>query len=411
MGVRVLSFVWKSLRYRPTRSLIALLQAALGALVVTLALALAFAQGRAATSSSDLTMLTAGNNSGGGHQFIWTFLPNDLPKLQQLAPDVQQLEVVGGEVYFYIEVGQARYRLFSNETTGPNYARLTGLKLLHGSYFTRKEMEAEARVAVISANLAQALFGREDAVGKTMKLDENIPGLRPEPYRIIGISEAAGADPNGIARPLFTPRSGVKSPVEAMKLLVLARPGRLTEAKAQLLSAAQQLYRDNYDLKVLRDEGKAGFYYSAVDDQLGDGTRFVNLPLLRSYYAIAALTLTVSGLGVLSALLVGIHERTRELGLRRAIGATRGQIVASLLLETLLTTLAGSLIGVLLAVVLVSPLNGLFGALLPHAQLEVTPGLAAFIVGLFLGLNLLFGLVPALLSTRMRPTEALRTLG
>ena len=407
----MLSFVWKTLRYRPTRSVIALLQSALGAVVVTLALALAFAQGRAATSSSDLTMFTAGNSSGSGKQYIWTFRPIDLPKLQQLAPDVQQLEAVGGELYYYIAVGQARYRLAYNETTGPDYAKLTGLKLLHGSYFTRKDMDAQARVAVISANLAQALYGRENVVGETMTLDENIPGLRPEPYRVIGVSEAANPSASGIAKPLFTPRNASKGPVEAMKLLVLARPGRLTEAKAQLLSAAQQLYRDNPEVKVLTDEGKAGFFFSAVDDQLGDGTNAVNLPLLRSYFAIAALTLVVSALGVLSALLVSINERTRELGLRRAIGATRGQIVGGLLLETLLTTLAGSLIGVVLAFLLVPPLNGLFGTLLPDAQLKVTAGLALSVLGLFVGLSLLFGLLPALLSTRMRPTEALRTLG
>ncbi|WP_293911217.1 FtsX-like permease family protein [Deinococcus sp.] len=402
----MLSSVWTTLRAHPVRSVIALLQALVGAAVVTLALALAFAQGRSATFSQDLTLFGAGQIGTSGRLFVWLFMPSDLPRLMKLAPDVQQLEQVGGESYEYAEVGSARYRLAGFQQTGPEYAALTGLRLLHGTYFSAKDAQAQAHVAVISADLALLLFGQEDVVGRRFKLASDAAGRVPEPFRIVGVSEAATTGREGVARPVFTPRTSFP---EASKLIVLARPGRLSEAKAQLLVAAQQLYRHNTTLKPLLDDGKPGFYFGSVDDQYGQsGT--VNLPLLRSYYTIAALTLIVSSLGVLSALLVSVNERTRDIGMRRAIGATRGQIVTGLLLESSLTTLTGSLIGVGLAWLLAPVLNGTFSTLLGGATLAVTPGLGWSVMGLFLSLNLLFGLVPALSSTRIRPTEALRAL-
>jgi putative ABC transport system permease protein len=402
----VLDSTWKTLRARPVRSVIALLQALVGAVVVTLALALAFAQGRSATTSQDLTIFGAGQIGTSGRLFVWLFMPFDLPRLMKLAPDVQQLEQVGGESYVYAEVGSARYRLGGFQQTGPDYAALTGLKLRHGTYFSAKEAQEQAHVAVISADLALLLFGQEDVVGRRIKLTSDADGRVPEPFRIVGVSEAATTGREGVARPVFTPRTSFP---EASKLIVLARPGRLSEAKAQLLTAAQELYRHNTTLKPIIDLGDPGFYFSSVNDQYGDAGP-LNLPLLRSYYATAALTLIVSALGVLSALLVSVNERTRDIGMRRAIGATRGQIVAGLLLESSLTTLTGSLVGVGLAALLAPALNTVFSTLLGRAVLTVTPGLAASVLGLFVGLNLLFGLVPALSSTRIRPTEALRAL-
>lgn len=401
----MLSAAWTTLRARPVRSVIALLQALVGAAVVTLALALAFAQGRSANASSDLTVLTAGEHSDSGAVFVSLFLPADLPKLKQLAPDVSQLELLGGENFEHAEVGSARYRLSDSQQTGPDYAALTGLKLLHGSYFTKADAQKQAYVAVISANLATLLFGQEDVVGRSIKLASSADGRVPEPYRIVGVSEEARLGNAGIPRPVFTPRSGAP---EASALIVLARSGRLSEAKTQLLAAARTLYQSNPTLKTITDEGKAGFYFSSVND--GFGARTINLPLLRSYYAIAALTLIVSALGVLSALLVSVNERTRDIGMRRAIGATRGQIVTGLLLESSLTTLTGSLVGVGLAALLAPVLNDTFSTLPGGATLSVTPGLGWAVLGLFVGLNLLFGLVPALSSTRIRPTEALRAL-
>ena len=173
-----------------------------------------------------------------------------------------------------------------------------------------------------------------------------------------------------------------------------------------MLSAARSLYKNDPQIK---SQG-GGFYFTLVGNPFDSGSTGVNATL-RAFFAIAALTLTVSSLGVLASLLVSVGERTRELGLRRAIGATRGQIVQTLLLEATLTTLLGGLLGVLLAVLLAPALNTLFGSLLGGAVLAVSPALAAGVLGLFVGLSLLFGLVPALLGTRMRPTEARRMQG
>jgi putative ABC transport system permease protein len=408
----VLSSAWKSLRSRPTRTVIALLQALVGALVVTLALALAFTQDQAANTSSDLTILTAGFSTKTGSTSFSLFVPADLPKFQKLAPDVLKLDLLGYDYIESLAVGQNRYKLSSSKTTGPNYAAITGLKVLHGSYFNAQDVEKGRKVLVIAANTALALFGRENAVGETLNIVGNGGGPdsgKPLPYRVVGITEAARPNQDGIASPLIRPVAQTVTN-KASSVLMVARPGRLAQAKAQLLSAARQSYKNSNELKNATTGGKSGFFYSSLTNPFGVSAN-TNNTMLRAYFTIAALTLIVSSLGVLAALLVSVNERTRELGLRRAIGATRGQIGLSLLLETGLTTLLGSLLGVGLALLLAPTLADLFSSLLNGVRLSITPILALTVLGLFVGLSLLFGLVPAFASTRMRPTEALRVQG
>lgn len=176
------------------------------------------------------------------------------------------------------------------------------------------------------------------------------------------------------------------------------------------MSAAKSSYANDPRINSAIMQGQSGFFYSAFNDIFSSEESKYN-PLLKVMYTVAALTLTISALGVLVTLLAGIHERTRELGLRRAIGATRAQIVASLLLETGLTTLLGSLTGVALALGLAPVLNRALADTFQTPSLDVSLPLAGAVLGLFVGLSVLFGLLPALLSTRLRLTEALRTQG
>ncbi len=405
----MLSLTWKALWHRPTRTVIALVQALIGALVVTLALALAFAQGQA-SGPSDLTQLTAGTRTKNSISQFNVFPAADLPKLKALAPDVLQLEVIGDQYIQGLEVGQTRYKISGSLATGPDYPALTGLKVLYGSYFNRKDVDGEAKVLALSANAARVLYGQENAVGKTLKVIANGPTGGAVPYRVVAITENASPQAQGIASPLLLPVATSGFNNKASALLVRARPGQLTQAREQLLRAVKQTYKGDAQIQSAINKQQEGFFFSPVGKIFDPGEAASN-PFLRALYAVAALTLTVSSLGVLATLLVGINERTRELGLRRALGATRGQIVGGLLLETGLTTLLGGLIGVGLALGLAPVLNSLFSATFQTSSLVVSLPLAGAVLGLFVGLSVLFGLLPALLSTRLRPTEALRTQG
>ena len=402
----MLDQVWKSLRNRPLRTGIALLQALLGSLVVTLALALASSQEQAANASSDVVQINAGKRVKTTTYNYSMFTLADLPRLQKLAPDVELLDQVGQDWISGIEAGQTRFKLASSKSTGPDYPALTGLKVLYGSYFNSRDVSSGAKVLALSANAARAVYGRENAVGEMLGVVAGPPGTKAVPYRVVAITENVRNDQQSVASALLKPVTVGGFNNKAGSLLMRARPGRLTQAKAQLLSAARSLYKNDPQIK---SQG-GGFYYTPVGDPFGQGAGGAN-PVLKAFFAIAALTLIVSSLGVLSALLVSVGERTRELGLRRAIGATRAQIVQTLLLEAALTTLLGAALGVVLAFLLAPVISALFGTLLNAGSLSVSPGLAAAVLGVFVGLSLLFGLVPALLGTRMRPTEALRVQG
>ena len=215
--------------------------------------------------------------------------------------------------------------------------------MLYGSYFSARDVASGAKVVALSSNAARAIYGRENAVGETLGLINGPPGSKSVPYRVVAITESTRQNSQGPASPLLKP-AVLSAYNKAGTLLVRARAGRLSQAKAQLLSAARSLYKNDPQIK---SQG-GGFYFTPVGNPFDSGSTGVNATL-RAFFAIAALTLTVSLLGVLASLLVSVGERTRELGLRRAIGATRGQIVQTLLLEATLTTLLGGLLGVLLA--------------------------------------------------------------
>lgn len=403
----MLSLTWKALWHRPTRTVIALLQALIGALVVTLALALAFSQGQDA-APSNLIQLTAGTRTKNSVSQFNVFLIADLSKLKILAPAVLQIDVIGDQFIQGLEVGQIRYKISSSLATGPDYPALTGLKVLYGSYFNRKDVDGGAKVLALSANAARVLFGRENAVGETLKIIANGPPGGAIPYRVVAITENASPQAQGIASPLFIPVAVNGFNNKSSALLVRARPGQLRAAKAQLLQAVKQTYRNDAQIQAAIARQQDGFFFSSVGN-IFDPTEVRSNPLLQVLYTVAALTLIISSLGVMAILLVSINERTRELGLRRAIGATRAQIVFGLLLETILTTLLGSLIGIGLALGLVPVLNSLLATTVQTSSLVVPLPLAGAVLGLFVGLTVLFGLLPALLSTRLRPTEALRT--
>ena len=406
----MLSIVWKILRYRPIRTIVALCQALIGALVVTLALVLALSQS-GDKSLSNLTQLTAGTRTQGGISTYGVFLPTDLSKLKNLAPDVLQIDVLGDRFVTALEVRQNRYKISGSIATGPDYPTLTGLKILYGSYFNSKDINNGAKVLALSANTARTLFGHENAVGEKLGviLDASSDLVN---FRVVAVTEDASPINSNVTSPILLPVAVSGYNIKVSSLLIQSRPGRLPQTKEQLLSAAESMYRGDSQIQSAHDAGEDGFFYSPVGDlfNANQGKNIRN-PIAWILYVIAGLTLMVSSLGVLSTLLVNISERTRELGIRRAIGASRFQIVLSLLLETGLTTFLGSVLGIILAIFLSPIVSNAFAITSQHSPTIVTTRLAIVVLSLFIGIGLLFGLLPALISTRLQPTEALRVQG
>ena len=277
----------------------------------------------------------------------------------------------------------------------PNMIELAPKDFEDGRYFTAEENARAAHVAVVGHDFAATLFPEGHAVGKTFLLN----GAE---YTIIGVNAKAkggffgqnGADTQ-ITLPLRTAES--RNPqVDRFMIVCKARPGMRKDAYSEVEGIMRRL-------RHLKGSEPNDFSLSTPDQiiqQFDNITGLIGLVAI----AISALGLLVGGIGVMNIMLVSVTERTREIGIRKAIGARRGDIVLQFLMEAMTLTGIGGVAGILIAV-LVTLLVSLLVPSLP-SQVPSWAVIAGFSVSVAVGL--FFGTWPALKASRLDPVEALR---
>jgi putative ABC transport system permease protein len=261
--------------------------------------------------------------------------------------------------------------------------------LAHGTYLTRSDVDTGRRVAVLGYAVAQALFGDRDPVGQQM----DVAGVR---FRVVGVFTRLGQS-LGVDRD-----DEVHIPITAaQRLLGTSRVDGLA------VKATDQSELGPLGARIVAALGKRhpGTQFSAVtqDQILGVLGKILGV-LTGVLAAIAGISLLVGGVGVSNIMLVSVRERTREIGLRKAVGARPRDIVVQFLIEAVLLTAIGGLTGIGL---------GIGGALLVAAlspvPAAVTWWAVALAFGVSAGVGILFGVVPAQRAGRLDPVVALRT--
>ena len=318
---------------------------------------------------------------------------NSVPNLRRVIPQVTgQLEVIGTE---------ARKTLFVNGVT-PEYFPMRLLETAQGNFFSITDNDSRLRKAVIGDKIARDLFGSQPALDQTV-LIANVP------YRIVGVVKLKGGSGPGDVSPDDT----VFVPVTtAQERLFVDRPGgtkSLTTITAEAIDGKQSKQTVQAIADALRKQ------HNLVFGQKDDFRIFDQASALESVNgvlvafqiflaAIGAISLVVGGIGIMNIMLVSVTERTREIGVRKAIGASPANIRLQFLVESLVVTLIAGLIGVLLAVG-ISMLVGLV-----QENFKPVVGINAIVlaVGVSVLIGVSFGLYPAFRASRMQPVEALR---
>jgi putative ABC transport system permease protein len=278
----------------------------------------------------------------------------------------------------------------------PDYARWMNRQVSMGRGLTDDDERRRSTVAVVGATLGSKLFGGADPVGR----DITVEGVR---FRVVGVqapsqifTEELWYDANGISIPLQTYMDRIDPDHKLSNVAVkLAKKRDTAEVSAMMVGRAKQAHHGIEDIKITDLEAESVKAWAQFLDQMR-GWRVVLTSL-------AATVLLVGGVGVLSVMLISFSDRRYEIGLRKAMGASDGEILVQFLLEACVLAAVGASFGTFLGTVVCKALSANF----PYGLVVNPMGLiVAWIT--CLALAIVFGMYPAVRASRLSPMEAMR---
>jgi macrolide transport system ATP-binding/permease protein len=277
----------------------------------------------------------------------------------------------------------------------PAYESIRRATPYYGRFFSALEDQNEARVVVLGQTVVNQLFGAENPVGRTVEINHTA-------FKVIGILPLRGSGSGGgdqddmIIVPINT---SMKKVLGTLYLHEMAAECVSPEAIALVMQTAKALLRRRHRLPAYKDDDFTLRNMAEMQATLQGTTQTVSLLLAIT----AAISLFVGGVGIMNILLVSVNERTREIGLRKAVGASRNAIMAQFLIESLALSAGGGLLGVLIGVSVSLALSAFAGwaAVISPQSVFVAFGFSACV-------GLVFGLWPARKAALLSPIEALR---
>jgi putative ABC transport system permease protein len=284
--------------------------------------------------------------------------------------------------------------------TTPEYMLVANLNLASGAFFSEQEYERGAKVAVLGSDVAGTLFGSANPVGQKMRMGTII-------VTVIGVLESKGTGFNSPDNAVIIPLTALQQTVALTRTaqgekvvssiyLTVSDEGQADYVEAQITSLLRTRHR-------LAASDEDDFSISSMEE-IASSLEETSSTLTLLLGAIAAISLLVGGIGVMNIMLVSVLERTREIGIRKALGAREQDIWSQFLIEAIFLTFAGGIIGAIIGWGISMIINSM-GTM---ATL-VTPDIVILAVSVAVGIGLFFGFYPAWNASRLNPIEALRS--
>ncbi len=405
--------VGRRFRKNPLRTILTLLQIVLGALSMTLALSVYLdAYARQNAVQAERFDLIAGYKDEDGSSSTYALMDAaGAAELQGLAPDVEKVALYAQEWRPTVELGGKLYQFQGGAYVDNAYFSLNDVGVTRGSLFTQREADAKEAVLLLSDEAADVLFPDADPLNQTLKLmpDENLgtSAGSPQTFRVIG-TFTEEADPYSEQDHVYFP-SWTQSNVMGggSTLNVLAAAGRGDAAREQVLSAARQVFGERARDWQL-EEGKDFYIREMGEPPFGASNNLLD-PTVVMFGLFGIVALIVGSIGIFSIMVVDALEREREVGIKRALGATKGGVVREFVLEAALLSGLGGGLGALLAALLIPLLaRGVGENIFWGITLRWQPLAALLVVGMTLLLGTVLGIFPALRAGRTNPVQALK---
>ena len=407
--------VLRRLRRHPLRNALTLLQIGLGALAATLALsAYLGAYNRQLQAEPERFDLVAGYVEEDGSSGTWGVMDSESTVgLLALTPDVKAVSLYASAWNPTFSVGEKLYQFQTAAYVDKAYFDMNDVALSRGTVFSEREAANAEDVLLLSDEAASVMFGDADPLGQDIILqpdanfgDEAGPARA---FRVIGtfaVNEASKAQ-NQETEHLFMP---IWSQGEMFgnsdTLSVLAGPGQGEAAREQILSAARQTYGE-----ILSDWGTEegqDFYIREMNERSFISADLID-PTVVMFGLFGAVALVVAAIGIFSVTVVEAVERERDLGVRRALGATRAQVTGEAVLETALLAGLSGLAGAALAAAIIPVLTGQVGhSLFWSVDLRWQPTAAFGVTALSFALGALLSAFPSWQAARVCITKALK---
>ena len=308
----------------------------------------------------------------------------------------------------YIHLGTGNTSRFVEVVgTTPAYAAIHNLEFAQGRFLTEQEIAQRTKSVVIGADVAQWQFAGADPVGKSLRITN-------EPYTVVGVLRKRGWDRFGnmdirAVIPLAVAQDRLRStsPAHRHRGEYTVSEIHVNAVSIERLDAAARQVEQTLRLRRVLTEDEPNDFN--IDNQawLLETANSVAATLTAFLAGIGAISLLVGGIGIMNIMLVSVTERTREIGLRKAVGAHNRDILLQFLVEALMLTLVGGLIGIAISYGLAEVVKSFSSPDFPLVVL-IEPGSLAAALSVSAVCGLLFGLYPAIRATRLDPIEALR---
>lgn len=340
------------------------------------------------TDSLTVVILGRGSSRSVSEEQMYAIVDENQDLFKQISPTVSMSGMV--------KIGSDTVSSSSITGVSEDYFSMKGYEIAQGRNLSFVDMDARKKVCVVGQYLNMAYFGG-NAVGQTLKINGNT-------FSIVGIMDQKGSEleEGGTDDCVFVPYSTAArlsfTGTVGSYTMTVQNTDNISEAKTFLENKLYDIFSDD-----------DAYMVSSMAEMVEEMNSMVDM-IIYILAGIAAISLVVGGIGIMNIMLVSVTERTREIGIRKALGAKESAIMRQFVIEAATTSALGGVLGIGLGYALSSVATNVIATLMPDTPITVSPSGAAVVIafGVSAGIGIIFGYLPARKAANLNPIDALR---